>query len=159
MKELKKFKQEGNIYSLKMTQSATYVLVIFGLLLFYIAFFVLDSADKTLKYSTVIIGLLVIFAGYLRFGAKFIIDKNTGKILIKRNAISKEMEFNIKDFSRFHVEKIISLGFITTNVSGSIHFLKDGKEKGFLMVQTFLFSRPVQEVIDEAASILDIPNE
>lgn len=159
MKKFKSFNQQSGIYTLKMTQTSTYILGIFGLLLLYVAFFVIDATNTTAKYSSAAIGALLLLAAYLRMGARFIIDKNQKKIMFKRNALAKEQEFSMDDFSRFYVEKLVYLGIITTNISGNIYFLKEGKEKGFMMIQSFLFASPVQRAIDEAAEILEIPND
>ena len=156
MNSYKNYIQEGSVYKLKLFSMTYAFLIIFGLLLFYCAFFVIDQDNLMGRNFSIFGGLFCIVAVILRMNGKFIIDKNQRKVTLKSTALAKGREFSFEDFSRFFVTKTSYLGFVTTNVSGEIYFMEHGKEKGYMMKQTFFVTRPVQRVIDETVEIMGV---
>ena len=159
MNPYKDYRQEGNVYTLRLFSAAYMAFIVIGLFLLYAAFFMIDSSNGAGRNFAIFGGLFFIILSLLRMGGKFIIDKNHKKFIFKRSAIGKEIEYPIEGFSRFYVTKFSYFGFLTTNVVGEIYFWQNGKEKAFQLKQTFLSAKPVQRVIDETADILGIPND
>lgn len=153
MQSLKYFEQEGNTYHMKVQKRMYYFL---SLLAFAgtVAALIYGSSRGAYVFAGSLLILGVI--GIARSTAKMRFNTSARSIAIKTFFFSREREYSFDDFDHFLISKMTNIG-ITLNVSATMIFNKNGKEKRILVRQSFFVTKPLQNFTDELSDIMGLP--
>jgi isoprenylcysteine carboxyl methyltransferase (ICMT) family protein YpbQ len=152
MQTFKYFNQEGNTY-IKKTQVTLYIII--SLFLFIVVGFVLyKNPNPGAKWTAILFGLLGVVLLF-RCTAKLTFNTTTRIITVQPSILSKPREFRFEDFQNFLISKQTML--ITLNATASMIMDKNGKDRTLLLHQAMIYTKPLQQVTDEAARIMGIP--
>ncbi|SEW25053.1 hypothetical protein SAMN05428988_3595 [Chitinophaga sp. YR573] len=154
MESYKYFTREGNVY-IKIPQRTLYYIVALFLLAAAILAFVYfekTNGNKMLCAMLGIFGLILL----LRAGASTRFDIDNRTIIAQSFFFTSPKVFHFDDFHNFLISKQTFL--ITINATASLIVAPNGKQRNLLLHQTMFVTRPLQNVIDEAAQIMGITN-
>jgi len=151
----KYFVQDGNKYQLKSQ------LVFIGLLS---GLFILGGLKFTFfhdegKEGAMWVGVFMILLGAaaaLRLTAKNTIDMDAKQLLVKKNMFAGEVAYNLNDFEGFLVASTVAFFGVTMNATGNMTFNVNGKEKNIMLNQSMFTVKPLNDMINEATSIMQL---
>ncbi|MBO9592784.1 MAG: hypothetical protein J7599_07730 [Niabella sp.] len=147
MQSLKHFTAEGNVYKMKPSYFLPVAIII---LLPLLSYFILREG----KYP--VIGWLLLALAVLGFlgmiSRSLVIDLNTREIRAKAALLRPAVRIPLSDFQNFELHQI-KQGFVTTNTSLNICYLKDGKTKRALIAQS-VTTRAMQRILNEIDEII-----
>lgn len=151
MQQFKYFNQEGNLY-IKKTQTALYI-VLAALLFLLMTFILYKNPNQGAKWSAIFIGLFGVVLA-LRATGKLTFNTATRTITAQAFIFSPAREFRFEDFQNFLISKQTLL--ITINATATMIMNKNGKEKVLMIHQALIYTKPLQQVTEEAAQIMGI---
>ncbi|SFE09464.1 hypothetical protein SAMN05518672_104453 [Chitinophaga sp. CF118] len=154
MEQFKYFTREGNVY-IKTPQRALYCIVALFLLAVGVLTFVYSektNGNKVLSALAGIFGLILL----LRASASTRFDVDSRTIIAQSFFFLPPRVFQFDDFHNFLISKQTFL--ITINATASLIVAPNGKQRNLLLHQTMFVTKPLQNVIDEAARIMGITN-
>ncbi len=149
MQQLKKFTQEGNIYRLNRQYGLIVPLVGFFILLSFIGF--AYSPESSFKWWMLGIALL---CGVSFMVSSLAIDMDKKEIIARMGLIGSTKTVPLSDLQGFTIHKLKQMGFITTNVTLTAQYIKNGREREIRLVQSF-FTRPIQNILNDIDEILE----
>ena len=153
MQSLRYFEQDGNTYHVKIQKGMFYFL---SLLCFagMVATLIYGSSRGAWFFAVCLAILGTI--GILRTTAKISFNPVTRNMIYKKFFFTTEKEYSFDDFDHFLISKMTNIG-ITLNVSATMIFNKNGKEKRILVRQGFFVTKPLQNFTDELSDIMGLP--
>lgn len=144
---LKHFKKEGNVYTMK-PQYAMAIILIGGLLLF--AFGAYYAAIMGLMWVMLALAVLSFWAIRTK---KLSIDKNKRVIYAKNGLVQPAVIISIDSIQNFELYSL-SQNFIRTNTALNVYYRNEnGKEKSVGIAQGFTLSA-MQSILNEIEEIL-----
>lgn len=145
---LKHFKQEGNLYSMK-PQYGSSIILITGLFLF--AFVAYYTDIYGLMWAMIILGILSFWAIATK---KMSIDTNKRELYAKVGLINPSVTIPVDNIQRFELLTISNF-FLKTNAILSAYYLDDNqKEKSIQIAQGFTV-KTMQSILNEIEEIID----
>lgn len=147
MQSFKYFTAAGNVYKMKPSYFLPIALLI---ILPALSFFILREGRYPVVGWLVLALALLGFAGMI--SRSLIIDFNSGEIRAKAALLRPAVRIPLADFQSFELHQL-KQGFITTNTSLNICYLKNGKTKRALIAQG-VTTRAMQRVLNEIDEII-----
>jgi hypothetical protein len=152
MENYKYYIQQGNQYSLKVQKGFLYIMIALvlgvAMLLFTIA------ADAT----NILIGLMFVALAillFLRTSASTIINIDAKQIVVKAFSFSQPKIFHFKDYDGINQMSVSNYGVKGTSTVG-MRFIVDGKAKEVRLLQSFMTTKQLYEVVKETEQIMGL---
>lgn len=152
MTNYKYYTQNGNQYTLKVQKVFITIMTLIVLGVAVMLFTINPNKTNNL------IGLaFVAFAAliYLRTTASTVIDKGAKQIIVKPFSFSKPTTYEFKDYDGINNLSISNNGLKGTSTVG-LRFIVNGKEKEVKLLQTFMSTKGLHEVVKETESIMNL---
>jgi hypothetical protein len=153
MQPLKYFEREGNTYQVKIQKGMFYFLSFLSFA--GMAATLIYGSTRGAYFFAVCLGILGTI-GILRTTAKINFDTLARKMTYKKFFFTPEKEYSFDEFDHFLISKMTNIG-ITLNVSATMIFYKNDKEKRILVRQGFFVTKPLQNFTDELSDIMGLP--
>lgn len=157
MNQYKYYIQQGNQYTLKPSRTTPIIIGVTGLILLYVAFFVIDGSNSAGRWGFFLLALLLIAATFISLKSKFIIDTQAKTLTTKPSATFPQTVIPFSNFDGFIVHK--STYGITLTASAAVTAIRNGKRREYLMMSTVLSARPLQRMIDETTEIMNLKDQ
>lgn len=154
MEPFKYFIQDGNTY-VKIPQRALYYTFAILLLGGAVLAFTYGQHTRGSMWLMALLGILGVLL-LMRAGATTTFDVQNRTITAQSFFFTKPKEFHFDDFDCFLISKQRFL--ITLNATATLILAPKGKRLNLLLHQTMFVTRPLQNVVDETARILEMAN-
>jgi hypothetical protein len=152
MKNYKYYIQQGNQYSLKVQKGFLYIMIALVLGVAMLLFTIAANATNNL-IGLMFVALAILF--FLRTTASTIIDIDAKQIVVKAFSFSQPKIFHFKDYDGINQMSVSNYGVKGTSTVG-MRFIVDGKAKEIRLLQSFMSTKGLHEVVKETEQIMGL---
>jgi hypothetical protein len=152
MENYKYYIQQGNQYSLKVQKGFLYIMIALVLGVAMLLFTIAANA------TNILIGLMFVALAillFLRTSASTIINIDAKQIVVKAFSFSQPKIFHFKDYDGINQMSASNYGVKGTSTVG-MRFIVDGKAKEVRLLQSFMTTKQLHEVVKETEQIMGL---
>jgi hypothetical protein len=152
MENYKYYIQQGNQYSLKVQKGFLYIMIALVLGVAMLLFTIAANA------TNILIGLMFVALAillFLRTSASTIINIDARQIVVKAFSFSQPKIFHFKDYDGINQMSVSNYGVKGTSTVG-MRFIVDGKAKEIRLLQSFMSTKGLHEVVKETEQIMGL---
>jgi hypothetical protein len=152
MENYKYYIQQGNQYSLKVQKGFLYIMIALVLGVAMLLFTIAANA------TNILIGLMFVALAillFLRTSASTIINIDAKQIVVKAFSFSQPKIFHFKDYDGINQMSVSNYGVKGTSTVG-MRFIVDGKAKEVRLLQSFMTTKQLYEVVKETEQIMGL---
>ena len=152
MSNYKYYTKEGNQYTLKIQKV---FIIIIATLILGVAFLLFVINTNT---TNILIGLMFIALAalvFLRTTASTIIDTDAKQVIVKAFSFSESVAYNFSDYDGINQMSVSNYGVKGTSTVG-LRFLVNGKAKEVKLLQSFMTTKTLHEVVKETEQIMGL---
>jgi hypothetical protein len=152
MTKYKYYVQQGNQYTLKV-QTGFITIVSLLLVALAVLLFTLNPDRPSILIGLLFLGMAALV--FLRTTASTIIDTSARQIIVKQFSFSQPVTYYFKDYEGINSMTVSNYGVKGTSLVG-LRFNVDGKEKVVKLLQSFMATKSLHEVVKETEKIMGL---